>query len=341
MSTRARTVPLTEETLPADETEVGPKLVECMSTAANLPVEHLSRSLKSLIALVVSQDNSCRYCVQSTRFTMLASGFSQREVQNILADLYGPSLPEGDRAALTFARRLSRSNPRPAPDELRALQDHGFTAPAITEIAAVTAATIVANRIGTASNLQPMHIPDNVDRWYHTFTRLIARRRINRERRLRNARARESSEYDGPGARLLDSLPDVPAVHGFRHILRLAWGESTIPLRTRAMMAGIVGRLVQCGVSQQIARYWLERGGLSGDEVEALFARLDTRSLHASDRRVLELARTSVRVQNPAPLVRQTRALSEQDSTEVADDAILFLAVANAMCRFTVVQGVN
>ncbi len=334
-------MPRSEEALPADETEVGPKLVECMSTAANLPVEHLPRSLESLIALVVSQDNSCRYCVQSTRFTMLASGFSEREVQNILADLYGPALPEGDRAALIFARRLSRSNPRPGPGELRPLHDHGFTAPAITEAAAVAAATIVANRIGAASNLQPMHIPDNVDRWYHTFTRLVARWKAHRKRRLNTARARRSSEYDGPGARLLSSLPDVPALHGFRHILGLAWGESTIPLRTRAMMAGIVGRLVQCDVSQQIARYWLERGGLSGEEIEALLTRLDTRSLNESDRRLLELARTSVRVQNPAPIVRQTRALREQEGSEVADDAILFLAVANAMCRFTVVQGVG
>lgn len=306
------------------------------------PVRHVPRHLANLVMLVVSQDNSCRYCVQDVRLMMLANGFREREVQNILADLYGASLSQTQEAALKFARRLSRANPRPGPNEITALRRRGLSAEAVTELGSIVAATNVANRIGTVSGLQPAHVPDGLDRWYRFPSRLAVRwSHIRNRRKYRDNRPYKRGEYRGPGARLLDAMPPVPALRHVRRTLEYAWGPSSISMRTRAMMAGVVGRLVDCQISGDIARYWLRREGLSNEEADSIVGHLDSSLLTDVDRSLLSAARASVHLQDPAPLVKQIHALRTDESKRLADDALVFLSVANAMCRLAVLERVE
>lgn len=312
-----------------------------MREALSLSTRHLEDHLFALIVFVVSQDNSCRYCIASAHSVMRAMGFREKEIQELSTKLHTPSLSQRERKAIDLARRLSRANPRPTHTDLRELRDAGFSPEAITELGAVATTTLVSNRIGVIRDLDPPDVPTVLRGSYGMLIRLWRHILMLGKDWPWNPEPYRRGEYDGPGGELLDSLPPVPGLKQLREILERVWESSSIPLRTRAMMLGVVGRLVDCSRSWTITRRTLEREGFSPEGIRTLLERLDSPELTEIERRLLSISRASVWMQEPEPVVRQFRELEEEFGPEVADEALAFLAVANGMCRFTVLEGLN
>ncbi len=61
--------------------------------------------------LVVSQDNSCRFCFGAQRAFLRVLGMSEARITRLEQNLLVGDFSERERAALDFARRLSRSEP--------------------------------------------------------------------------------------------------------------------------------------------------------------------------------------------------------------------------------------
>ncbi len=68
---------------------------------------HLESPLSELAILVVSQDNSCRFCFAAQRILLRVQGVSRRRIARLEQDLLTAELNPRERAALDFARRLS------------------------------------------------------------------------------------------------------------------------------------------------------------------------------------------------------------------------------------------
>ena len=142
------------------------------------PVAHVSPALCDLIALVVSQDNSCRYCFGAQRAVMRMLGYREAYIARLERSFHVADLSDAERAGLDFARRISRADPRPSRAEVERLARAGFSPPAIAELAYVAAATVFANRAATLLALPPEPFETMVDRPLVRLMRPLMARRL-------------------------------------------------------------------------------------------------------------------------------------------------------------------
>ncbi len=69
----------------------------------------LSRKTKESIALLVSQDNGCKYCVAAHSGALKAIGTTDEEIKKIETDLATADFTDKERALITFARQANRA----------------------------------------------------------------------------------------------------------------------------------------------------------------------------------------------------------------------------------------
>src|ERR1051325_7257442 len=93
-------------------------LVRAMCDAMTKPLAHAPPQLVDLIGIVVSQDNSCRYCYGVQRTIMRILGYRDDYIERLLRDVHAADVTPAERAALDFARRVSRAAPLPRRAEL-------------------------------------------------------------------------------------------------------------------------------------------------------------------------------------------------------------------------------
>src|SRR5262245_10111222 len=72
---------------------------------------HLYQQVADLVALVVRQENSCRFCYAAARAFLWGRGMSRERIQRVEQDLSRADLPPRTLAAMTFARSQSRTGP--------------------------------------------------------------------------------------------------------------------------------------------------------------------------------------------------------------------------------------
>ena len=89
-----------------------PWLVRAMNEMTSGPFASLPFRDFAFVALVVSRDNSCRYCYGAQRALMRILGYEGDAIDRIERDELVDSDP-GSQLSLDFARKLSRGNPRP------------------------------------------------------------------------------------------------------------------------------------------------------------------------------------------------------------------------------------
>ena len=69
----------------------------------------LSRKTKEAIALLVSTDNGCKYCVAAHTAALKTIGISAKEIQKIATDLAATDFSAKERALINFARKANKS----------------------------------------------------------------------------------------------------------------------------------------------------------------------------------------------------------------------------------------
>src|SRR4029077_994230 len=124
-----------------------PWLVDAMVEMIGRPVAEVSPRLFDLVSLVVSQDNSCRYCYGVQRAVLRIHGYTDPQIDRLVRDAPVRELTPTERVSAASARRLSRGDPRPGRDELARLADAGLGRLATVETAFVAAWGNFANRV--------------------------------------------------------------------------------------------------------------------------------------------------------------------------------------------------
>ena len=87
----------------------------------------LSRKTKEAIALLVSTDNICLYCVAAHRAMLRAVGIDAAEIARIEADVDQADFTPKERALIAFARHANTEPLRITDDECEALRAAGAT----------------------------------------------------------------------------------------------------------------------------------------------------------------------------------------------------------------------
>ncbi|RJP24357.1 MAG: peroxidase [Deltaproteobacteria bacterium] len=93
----------------------------------------LSQKVKQTIAVLVSRDNSCSYCVAAHTGALRSMGVSEDEISAIEEDLDKAAFTAREKALIRFARMANRDPRRIPPEEFEALRGTGATDSEIVE----------------------------------------------------------------------------------------------------------------------------------------------------------------------------------------------------------------
>jgi alkylhydroperoxidase family enzyme len=296
-----------------------------------VPLRHLSAELAGLIALAVSQDNSCRYCYAGTRSMMRILGYPEERIRLLEEDAL--ELSPANSAVLTFARRVSRAAPITCAGDGRALLEVGWSAEAVKEIAFSAISNVFFNRLTTMPAL-PLPETDIARRWYIRLLRPLIALRL-KPRRAVAPDVLTAAQRSGPFAEIVNALDGLPGAARLRGIIDAAWLSPVLSRRTKALVFAVVARGVGCTSCEPEAVRLLAGEGLAAPQIEHALAHLGGPELSQIDSAAAALARESIWYR-PAHIQRHLRSIRSLFTREQLIELIGITALANAVCRLGV-----
>jgi len=283
-----------------------------------------------LVGLVVSQENSCRYCYAAVRCLLRIQGMSETRVQALEQRLARADVEPRLAATLRFARALSRCNPPPTAADFEALRAAGYSDGAMRDLAFAVVSNVLLNRMATIAALPPQGFEREPDRLLTRLLRPLIAGWLQRHRR----RGQPVDRAPGSGTHgpLIAACGVSPVGLLMAETLAEMDAAPALTQRCRALMFAVVARALGAQRVERESSALLQREGLDAASVERALAHLDAPALDAAERALLPFARETVWAQ-PALLQRRARQLRDQLSTEQFTDAIGTASLANALIR--------
>jgi alkylhydroperoxidase family enzyme len=294
------------------------------------PISALPVRLADLMFLVVSQENSCRYCYGAARAHMRILGYSDRVISQIERETQLAELDAKDQAFIRFCRNLARSNPRPAHTERLQMLQLGFSPTAVTEAAFLIANHCFMNRIATFLACPPVVVYERLGR--SILGRLLRPMLATANRRSVPVPTDFKLPEGAPFAEITNSLSGLPAAYLLHEALTGAFASPVLSRRIKALMFGVVARMLDCRFCRPQSLRLLQAEGFDEAEAEATLAALASPKLSPSEGAILSWVRETVRY-NPSQVQKRTRALSEVIGVEAMLEAVGVAALANATVR--------
>lgn len=115
----------------------------------------LARKTKEAIALLVSQDNGCNYCVAAHTGALKMIGVSDEEIQRISSQLDDADFTTAERALIRFARKANSDPHKVSDDEFQALKATGVTDAQIIEALGVMEVFAAFNKFLDVLQVEP------------------------------------------------------------------------------------------------------------------------------------------------------------------------------------------
>jgi alkylhydroperoxidase family enzyme len=298
-----------------------------------LPLEHIDLQTARFIALVVSQDNSCRFCYAANRSVLKFIGVPDEVVSGLEQDLLVAADPDL-RDDLAFARSVSRADPVPA-DEYRRLVSAGRARGRMQEIAFVAACHTYYNRLATLPALPLVEVEHMLDSWWMRLLRPVIAWKMQRPS---STRVDDSGVDMGatPFPYLIDALRPLSIARPLAAVLCEAWESPALDERTRALCFAVIARGLGASVAEREAHALLVRAGMGEDQVRTALANLAAPGMSNAEVAVARFARDTIRYK-PAIVQRSARALRGVLEPEQYVDVLGITSLANAVCRLEVV----
>jgi len=298
----------------------------------------IESELAGLIGMVVSQDNSCRFCFAETRALLRILGMPERRISRLEHDLLTEEFDERERAALEFSRHFSRSNPPPDKPALDALRAAGFDELQITEIASVAASFVFFNRLTTIVALPPYAIEELPDRWYVKCCRPALAWLLRRASGTAPLVPLEPVEREGIFSRVVVGFDGLPFAHSLRKTLDGMWASPLLTRRAKAMVVAIVARALGCPQAEAEATELMRKEGLAAEPIEEILAHLHSAALDPEERVMASFARETVWYE-PVRIQQLGRDAMQTLSREAFVELVAVASIANMICRLCTVAG--
>jgi AhpD family alkylhydroperoxidase len=298
---------------------------------------HVDLDFAELVWLVVSQDNSCRYCYAAHRTFLQLIGYPEARIRELEGDFFTAELDERERLALQHARRISRANPPLATTDLQGMLDAGFQQPELDELAVLTTSIIFANRSVTLLAIPPQPMEQVFERWYFRLARPLLARIMGSRRKQGQPDFLEPGEHTGPFGYLVRSLDGLPSARPLRRLIDAAWASDTVSPRTRALIFAVIARSLGGPFSQEEAARLLVELDFGPERLEPVLAHLSSPDLSDTERAILPFARETTRYQ-AAEIQRRARMLRDRIGEEAFVETVGLCGLANMLCRLEVVN---
>lgn len=291
----------------------------------------LEPELAELIALVVSQEQSCRFCYAVSRAMLRIHGMSEARVQALEGRLSRSELTPRQNEALAFARRMSRSAPLVGAQDRQRLVEAGFDEEEIREIAYAVSYMAFSNRVATIPAIPPYGLETLPDRWLTRLMRPLISKSLAAHTG-RGSPAARPGQAGGPHASVVEAYDGSPIAPALARALAEAWESPILTRRCKAFLFGVVAQALDCRLSAAAIEPVFAAEGLGPAEIAKTLAHLDAPMLTPVERTLLGFARETVWYQ-PASIQRKARALRAQVTDEQFTEAVGVLSLANALCR--------
>jgi alkylhydroperoxidase family enzyme len=309
-----------------------PWMVRMMSELMTKPVAFAPGHLCDLVSLVVSQDNSCRYCYGVQRAVLKIQGYGDAYLDRLQGDFQAPDLTPAERGALDLARRISRGQPRPGRDEFDAVVAAGLDRRAMAEIVAIAAAGNFFNRVASLLALPPEDLEKMLTHRLFRFVRPFVAWRM---RSFRPAPESLGDPKDVLWSRVVAALEPSPVAGVARRAIDGALASPVLPRRTKGLMLAVIARALGCVQGESECRTLLAGEGLGAEVVDDTLATLSSPRLDARERRLVPFARETVRYQ-PAVIQERMREVCAGFTPEETLETAGIAALGNAVCRLSV-----
>lgn len=311
-----------------------PWIIETALDLYNPKLLHVNLELAEMISLVVSQDNSCRYCYAAHRVQLRTLGVSEQRIGKLEENLLTAGLDDRSRQALDFVRRVSRSSPAPSHDDVVLLHEAGHPPDAVRELAFLAAMQLLFNRITTLPAVPPEELESIPERWMFPVIAPL----FGALARFKQRRARPLPPVPDtvavPFAYVVSALGDLPVARYLYDLIDRVWQSPILPRRTKALIFAVVARALDCRLSEREAGRLLSEEGLASEDIEEVLSHLASDELGATEAAVVPFARDTVRYR-PAQIQRQGRVLRDQLSQAQFIEVVGVAAAANAICRLS------
>lgn len=300
-------------------------------------LQSLDPDVADLVSLIVSQENSCRFCYSAVRALLWAQGMSKDRIDRIEQDLARGDLPPRTRAAIAFGRLQSRSGPPAAADACAALRAAGIGTDELKEIAYAVAVTDFNNRASTIPAIPTRPMERMPEQWHMRLLRPVVGRMLRKTRR-RGSPAALEHEPDFPYAHVVRAYAGSPIAPALARTLEGMWASELLTRRCKLLMLAVIARGLSCsGCAVEVAPA-LAAEGLEGAALEAILGHLDGPELDDTERLLVPFARETIWYE-PARIQRRARALREQLPEPQLVEAIGVAALGNGLCRMGAILG--
>jgi AhpD family alkylhydroperoxidase len=294
--------------------------------------------LVGLIAMIVSQDNSCRFCFAETRALLRILGMPERRISQLEHDLLSEEFDARERAALEFARRFSRSNPPPDKRDLDALRAAGYDELQIIEIASVASILVFFNRVTTIFALPPYAIEKLPDRWYIRCFRPVIAFLVSRAGNTAQFEPLEPDEREGIFSEIVLGLDGLPFARSLRKTLDGMWASTVLTRKAKALVMAVVARALGCPLSEKEATEALLAEGFRSEQVDEILTHLTSPVLTSKERQIVSIARETVWYE-PARIQQLGRNALQILSRDEFVELVAVASVANMICRLGILAG--
>ena len=300
----------------------------------------IDRELAGLIGMIVSQDNSCRFCFAETRAMLRILGMPERRISQLEQDLLTEDFDTRASAALEFARRFSRSNPPVDQRDLEKLGAAGFDELQILEIARIAGLYVYFNRVTTLLALPPHGIEKLPDRWYIRLFRPLIAFAITRTAVHARGEPLGQAEREGTFSEVVLAFARLPFARSLRATLDGMWASPVLAKRTKALVVAVVARALGCPFAEREATEILLEEGLQTQQVEEILAHLSSAELDPTERVAISFARETVWYE-PVRIQQLGRGAMRALSREEFVELVATASIANMVCRLGTVVGAS
>src|SRR6516162_7686382 len=200
---------------------------------------YLDQNVADLLTLVVSQENSCRFCYAVQRALLWGLGMSEDRIQRLEQELSTSPAPR-TVAAIAFGRSQSRTGPAGAWDARQALHRAGFSDEEIKEIAFTTAATDFLNRACTIPAIPVRPVERMPDQLRMRLLRPLIKRILGIDSAGRRCRPNPSHPY----GRLIEKYVGSPIAVALGRTIEEMLVSSHLTPRCKLLMFAIIAREV-------------------------------------------------------------------------------------------------
>ncbi|MEX2481236.1 MAG: hypothetical protein WD928_10275 [Gammaproteobacteria bacterium] len=291
----------------------------------------LDFDLATLVALVVSRENSCRYCYATIRTVMRMLGLGEARLQAVETELAAGELDPRRAAAVNFARAVNRGHQIDGRGERARLAAAGFAPDEIRELAYVAATMGFMNRVTTIAALPPTLWERASDSWLMQLSQPLLAPLV--KRMLQRGTPVAAAATESPlSARLRACYKNSPIQSVLADSMRDMWASERLPQRSKLLMLATIAQGIDCAVcAQEIARL-ADAAALDVGEINRAAAHLDDPTLDSSERQLCEFARESLWYE-PQIIQRKARALCEHLGEPRFVEALAIVALGNLLMR--------